>query len=364
MENNNFCVIMAGGVGSRFWPLSRSNHPKQFIDILGVGKTLIQLTYERFTRIMPEENIYIVSNQEYEGLIREQLPGLPKENILLEPMRRTTAPCIDYANYRIAQRNPNANIVVAPSDHLIVREEAFLENVREGLSFVAANDALLTLGIMPSRPETGYGYIQAVTRPVKGYEKLNLRKVKTFTEKPDLEMARIFFESGEFYWNSGIFFWSLPAIMKSFNEHLPEVHALFAEGVGVYGTEKEAEFINRTYEGCRNISIDFGIMEKAENVFVLVSDFGWSDLGTWGSLYEQSAKDKQKNAVNGKQVFLYNTSGSVINVPDDKLVVLHGLEDFIVVESDGVLLVCKKEEEQRIKQFVHDIQAELGDEHI
>ncbi len=363
MENNNFCVIMAGGVGSRFWPLSRSNHPKQFIDILGVGKTLIQLTYERFTRIMPAENIYIVSNQEYAGLIREQLPGLPEENILLEPMRRNTAPCIDYANYRIAQRNPKANIVVAPSDHLIVREEAFLENVREGLSFVADNDALLTLGIMPSRPETGYGYIQAITRPVKGYENLNLRKVKTFTEKPDPEMARIFFESGEFYWNAGIFFWSLPAIMKAFDEHLPEVHALLAEGVGVYGTDKEAEFINRTYEGCRNISIDFGIMEKAENVFVLVSDFGWSDLGTWGSLYEQSAKDKQKNAVNGKQVFLYNTSGSVINVPDDKLVVLHGLEDFIVVESDGVLLVCRKEEEQRIKQFVHDIQAELGDDY-
>lgn len=364
MNKDYYCIIMAGGIGSRFWPLSRAKYPKQFIDILGIGKTLLQQTFERFIRIIPPENIFIVSNEEYKDLISEQLPELPEENILLEPSRRNTAPCIDYANFRILQHNPDAKIIVAPSDHLILKEEAFLECVEQGLGFVGKNEALLTLGIKPNRPETGYGYIQAKQRSVKGYESLNLNKVKTFTEKPDAELAQVFFESGEFFWNAGIFFWSLPVIMKSFDKFLPEVHSIFKEGEGFYGTGKEKNFIRKAYENCRNISIDYGIMEKADNVYVLTSDFGWSDLGTWGSLYEQMPKDKKKNAVNAKHAFLYDSSGSIVNVPDDKLVLIHGLKDYIVVESDNVLLICKKEDEQRIKLFVNDIRAELGERFI
>ncbi len=364
MQSKYYAIIMAGGIGSRFWPLSRTKRPKQFLDILGIGKTLLQLTFDRFTELIPAENIYIVSNAEYRDLISDQLPALPQENILLEPFRRNTAPCIDYANFRILQKDPEASIIVAPSDHLIMKEEAFLELVRYGLEFVSKKQALLTLGIQPSRPETGYGYIQAVQKPVTGYEKTDLKKVKTFTEKPNLEMAKIFYESGEFYWNAGIFLWSLPSIMSAFEKYEPEVHQLFQMGIGIYGTNEEEQFIADTYERCKNISIDYAIMEKAENVYVLASDIGWSDLGTWGSLYEQMEVDEQGNAVSGKHVFLYNSSGNVINVPEDKLVLLQGMENYIVVESDGVLLICKKEEEQRIKEFVNDIRAGLGDAFI
>jgi len=364
MNKNYYCVIMAGGIGSRFWPLSRARYPKQFIDILGVGKSLLQQTYGRFSTIIPDENIYVVTNEEYGDIVSEQLPGIPEENILREPFRRNTAPCIDYANFRIAQKNPEAQIIVAPSDHLIIKEEEFISCVSKGLEFVEENNALLTLGIQPSRPETGYGYIQAVQKPLKGYETLSLRKVKTFTEKPDLELARVFFESGEFYWNAGIFFWSLPVIMKSFEQHLPEVHFSFRNGKSLYGTEKESDFIRETYENCRNISIDYGIMEKAENVYVLSSDFGWSDLGTWGSLYEQLPMDSEGNAIRGKNVFLYDSSGNIVNVPNEKIVLLQGLDGYIVVESENTLLICKKEEEQRIKEFVNDIRAQLGEEYI
>jgi len=364
MQSKYYAIIMAGGIGSRFWPLSRTKRPKQFLDILGIGKTLLQQTFDRFTELIPAENIYIVSNAEYRDLIIDQLPALPRENILLEPFRRNTAPCIDYANFRILQKDPEASIIVAPSDHLIMKEEAFLEQVRYGLEFVSEKQALLTLGIQPSRPETGYGYIQAVQKPVAGYENTDLKKVKTFTEKPNLEMAKIFYESGEFYWNAGIFLWSLPSIMKAFEKHEPEVHQLFQMGIGIYGTREEEQFIAETYERCKNISIDYAIMEKAENVYVFASDIGWSDLGTWGSLYEQMDADGQGNAVSGKHVFLYNSSGNVINVPEDKLVLLQGMDNYIVVESDGVLLICKKEEEQRIKEFVNDIRSALGDAFI
>jgi mannose-1-phosphate guanylyltransferase len=364
MNHKYFAVIMAGGIGSRFWPLSRAKYPKQFIDILGIGETLLQQTFDRFKELIPVENIYIVGNTEYKDIIAEQLPTLPKENILLEPSRRNTAPCIDYANFRILQRDPGALIIVAPSDHLILKEKLFLERVEQGLEFVGKQDALLTLGIQPSRPETGYGYIQAIQKDVKGYEKIRLKKVKTFTEKPNKELAQIFFESKEFYWNAGIFLWSLPTIMKAFEKHVPEVHALFGQGEGIYETPAESKFIEKAYERCKNISIDYAIMEKADNVYVLASDIGWSDLGTWGSLYEQIEADEHGNAVNGKHVFLYNSSGNIINVPDDKLVLLQGLENHIVVESDNVLLVCKKEEEQRIKEFVNDIRSELGDRFI
>ena len=362
MDKNHYCVIMAGGIGSRFWPLSKTERPKQFLDILGVGRTLLQQTYERFLKIMSSDHIFIVSNLEYREIIIEQLPDLPAENILLEPLRRNTAPCIDYANFRISRKNPDAKIVVAPSDHLIMNEEQFLRSVVQGLEFVTQNEALLTLGIVPSRPETGYGYIQSIEKEVKGYESLSLRKVKTFTEKPDLKLAKVFLNSGDFFWNAGIFFWSLNSIMSSFETHLPEIHALFKEGEEHYGTDREESFIHETYSNCRNISIDYGVMEKADNVFVLVSDFGWSDLGTWGSLYEQLAGDAYNNSVTGKHVFMYESSGNIVNVQDDMLVVLQGLEDYIVVQNEKIILVCKREDEQKIKQYVTDIKTEIGED--
>jgi len=362
MSTNNYCIIMAGGIGSRFWPLSKTKKPKQFLDILGTGRTLLQQTYDRFIQLMPADHIYIVSNLEYKALIAEQLPDLPSENILLEPLRRNTAPCIDYANFRILQKNPNANMVVAPSDHLIVKEQKFLDHVNEAFDFVGNNDALLTMGIVPSRPDTGYGYIQGMQEKVKGYEESSLRKVKTFTEKPDLKMASIFLESGDFFWNAGIFFWSLPAIMNAFETYLPEIHNLFKDGEGIYGTEKEASFIDQCYASCRNISIDYGVMEKAENVYVLVSEFGWSDLGTWGSLYEELHKNEKANSITGKHVFMYESSGNIVNVEDDKLVVLQGLDDCIVVQNEDVILVCRREDEQKIKQFVTEIKAEIGED--
>jgi mannose-1-phosphate guanylyltransferase len=364
MQNNNYCVIMAGGIGSRFWPLSRTSRPKQFLDILGIGKTLLQQTFQRFEKVMPKENIFIVTNQIYGDLVKSQIPGIKDENILLEPNRRNTAPCIAFANYKILEINPNANIVVAPSDHLIIMENEFLSVVEKGFSFVAQNDALLTLGITPNRPETGYGYIQIQKEKNSGNHEPGINKVKTFTEKPNIEMAKVFLESGEFYWNSGIFFWSLKSIMKSFDENLPEINSLFNEGIGKYNTSEEAAFINDIYPRCKSVSIDYGVMEKANNVYVYCTDFGWSDLGTWGSMYEHSVKDETGTHVNGQNVFAYDLKNCIVNVPDNKLAVVQGLEDYIVVQTDDILLVCKKSEEQMIKQFVNDVKLKKGDEFV
>jgi mannose-1-phosphate guanylyltransferase len=364
MNTKNFCVIMAGGIGSRFWPLSRTRKPKQFLDILGTGQSLIQQTFDRFAQIMPAENIYVVSNEEYGDIILQQLPAINKDRVLLEPMRRNTAPCIAYANYKIREIEADANIVVAPSDHLILKEQEFLSVVNKGLEFVSANDALLTLGIQPSRPETGYGYIQINGSKDTVTVNESMRKVKTFTEKPDLKMATVFLESGDFFWNSGIFFWSLKSIISAFEMHLGEVDSLFKEGVGIYNTDAEHDFISKTYSKCKNISIDYGVMEKADNVYVLCSDFGWSDLGTWGSLYDMSGKDKNANAVQGKNIFAYDTTNCLINLPNDKLAVIQGLDDYIVVDSDNILLICKKEDEQKIKQYVNDVRLEKGEDYI
>ncbi|MCD4832533.1 MAG: mannose-1-phosphate guanylyltransferase [Bacteroidales bacterium] len=360
---NNYCVIMAGGVGSRFWPLSRMNKPKQFLDILGTGRTLLQMTFDRFQSICPVENIYIVTSTIYKEIIFEQLPELTEGQILLEPARRNTAPCIAYANYKIFKKNPNANIITAPSDHLILKENVFKKVIKEGLEFTSKKDALLTLGIKPSRPETGYGYIQ-VNGNKNITENKNIYKVKTFTEKPDKKLAKVFHESGEFFWNSGIFIWSLKSIMKAFETNLPEIDALFSEGISIYNTEKESEFISHTYYECKNISIDYGIMEKADNVYVYCSDFGWADLGTWGSLHENSSKDDNKNAILGGNVFSYELENCIVNMPKDKLVVLQGLKDLIIVESGNILLVCKKEDEQEIKQYVNDVKLKLGEKYL
>ena len=354
---------MAGGVGSRFWPLSRQNKPKQFLDILGTGRTLLQMTFDRFSSICPVENIYIVTSSLYKETILEQLPELHVDQILLEPARRNTAPCIAYANYKIFKKNPNAIIVTAPSDHLISKENEFKKVVTEGLDFVKDSNALLTLGIKPSRPETGYGYIQVNGNKNIGGNR-NIHKVKTFTEKPDKKMAKVFHESGEFFWNAGIFIWSLKSIMNEFENHLPDINSLFKEGLNLYNTDKESDFISEIYYECKNISIDYGIMEKADNVFVYCSDFGWADLGTWGSLYENRQKDKNMNSIIGDKVFTYNSKNCIINMPKDKLVVLQGLDNHIVVESEGILLICKKEDEQEIKQYVNEIKLKLGDDYL
>jgi mannose-1-phosphate guanylyltransferase len=364
MNQNHFCIIMAGGIGSRFWPLSRTRKPKQFLDILGTGRTLLQQTFDRLRKVFPVENIFIVTNEEYDALVSKQLPEIKPAQVLLEPMRRNTAPCIAYANHKIRLINPDANIMVAPSDHVILNEPAFLDVVNKGLEFVSGGDFLLTLGIMPNRAETGYGYIQINGDKTRIELNQSFRKVKTFTEKPDLKMAEIFIQSGDFFWNSGMFFWSLGSIMKAFNSFLPDVDQLFMEGREFYNTDKENEFIAKAYPNCKSISIDYGIMEKAENVHVLCSDFGWSDMGTWGSLYDLLAKTGEKNSVTGSNVFTYNTQNCLINLPDNKLAVIQGLDDFIVVESDDILLICRKQDEQKIKNFVNDVRIDKGEEFI
>ncbi len=353
---------MAGGIGSRFWPLSRTNKPKQFLDIMGVGKTLIQQTFERFAQIIPRENIIIVTNELYKDITIEQLE-IEERQVLLEPMRKNTAPCIAYANFRILKENPNANIVVAPSDHLIGNEKDFLKVAQKALEFTANNQVLLTIGIKPDRPETGYGYIQ-ITNDAHDLPYPELKKVKTFTEKPELEMAKIFFESGEFFWNSGMFFWSLNSIMQAFDSYMPSINQLFQSAIDQLGTPNEMDVVRDIYAQCKNISIDYAIMEQADNVYVLCSDFGWSDIGTWGSLYANQKKDKNKNAVVGNNVFLYDTKGCEINISPHKLAVIQGLEDMIIVQSDDVLLICKKDDEQRIKDFVNNIKLEKGDTYI
>lgn len=360
MDKNNYCVIMAGGVGSRFWPLSRTAKPKQFLDILGTGRTFLQQTFDRYSKLIPTENFRIVTNLKYKELVLEQLPQLTEEQVLLEPLRRNTAPCVAYAAYKIETQNPNANLIVAPSDHLIYKEEEFIRQLRNGLDFVQENDALLTLGIKPSSPETAYGYIQVKTKA--GFRELeNLYEVKTFTEKPDLQMAEIFIESGEFFWNSGIFIWSLQSILKALKQHLPDVSALFANGGKLYNTENEVHFINKTYSECPAISIDYGIMEKAENVFVLTTEFGWSDMGTWGTLYDNREKDEDGNVIGGDNILTYDTTNCIINVSGEKVAVLHGLDGYIVAESNDTLMICRKEDELLIKKFVTDVRIAKGD---
>ena len=359
---DNFAVIMAGGIGSRFWPMSKTAYPKQFHDVLGTGRTLIQMTFDRFKDICPDENIFVVTNEIYKELVLEQLPGISDQQVLCEPSRRNTAPCIAYACYKIRDLNPNANVVVAPSDHLILKEAVYTETINTAIEQARANSSLVTLGIKPSRPDTGYGYIQFIEDDATVSE--GVKKVKTFTEKPQLELAKEFLNSGDFYWNSGIFIWTLESIIAAFEAHLPEVDALFKEGEGKYNTGEESAFINEIYPVCKNISIDYGIMEKAKNVYIVLSDFGWSDLGTWGSLYTHIEHDKKENAVVGKNVMLYDSENNIVKVPNEKLVVIQGLTDYIVVESDDTLLICKKEDEQKIKQFVSDIKTSKGDQYV
>jgi len=357
---HNYCVIMAGGIGSRFWPMSRNAYPKQFLDILGTGKSLLQQTYDRFAAICPKENIFVVTNESYVDVVKQQLPDLATSRLLAEPHRKNTAPCVAYAAYRIASVDPEARMVVAPSDHLISNEEEFKRVVLKGLDFCSLQDSLITLGIQPSRPDTGYGYIQFVDENQNN----GVFKVKTFTEKPDLSMAEFFLKSGEFLWNSGIFLWSVQSIQEAFTKYLPEMDNLFKEASSHFGKADEYDAVKTAYEQCTNISIDFGIMEKADNVHVIAADFGWSDLGTYGSLYEHIKHDANENAVVGKNVMMYESKNCMVNVPKDKLVVLQGLEGYIVVESEGVLLVCRKQDEQQIRQFVNDVKLNKGEKFV
>jgi len=360
MNQHEYAIIMAGGIGSRFWPVSRNNHPKQFLDILNTGKSLIQWTYERFKKFIPNENIYVVTHKKYVDKVKEHLPDLPIQNIVAEPSRKNTAPCIAYISYKILKRDPEARMICSPADHLIMEQEFFSKVCRDGLQFVGAEDALLTLGIKPNRPDTGYGYIQFNTEP-----HLNrIHKVKIFTEKPDRELAETFLKSGDFLWNAGIFLWSVHSVVQAFKQYQPELNELFEQVYDKLNTGEEADSMEFVYSQCTNISIDYAIMEKADNVFVLPADFGWSDLGTWNSAYDNMDKDYLNNAVAGKNVRVIDAAHCMIKTTNDKLVVLQGLDNFIVVDTADVLLICEKDKEQQIKGYVADIKRNKGEKYL
>src|SRR5215467_1982534 len=360
MNTHNYVVIMAGGIGSRFWPMSRTNYPKQFLDILNTGKTLIQATFERFTSFIPAENIYVVTSNEYINIVKEQLPQLPTANILGEPSRKNTAPCIAYISFKLQQLDPKASLIVAPADHLILDKTGFTKVCLEALSFVNKHNAFITLGIKPTYPNTGYGYIQYEQHSVSD----NVYKVKTFTEKPNLELAKTFLASGDFLWNAGIFVWQVKNIIQAFEKYLPEMYDVFSAEREKFNTPGEKEALQTIYPLCTNISIDFGIMEKADNVYVIPSSFGWSDLGTWNSAYENLQKDYLENAVAGDNVMAFDTQRCMVHTPNDKLVVLQGIEDFIIVDTEDVLLICKKEKEQDIKEYVAEVKRNKGEKYL
>lgn len=357
MKSNNYCIIMSGGIGNRFWPYSNEKMPKQFLDFFGTGRSLLQTTFDRFNKIIPNENIFIVTHDGYAEVTKEQLPELSDDQILLEPIRRNTAPCIAYASYRIQAINPDANIIVAPSDHLIIKSDQFIADIKKGLEFVTKHDVLLTLGVKPTRAETEYGYIQVSADKVD-----DVNKVKTFTEKPNKELAEAFLKSGEFVWNSGIFIWSLKSIIKAFTVHLPDISNKFNNGAHLFNTDKEKSFIDESFPFCPNISIDYGILEKADNVYVIISTFGWSDLDSWASLQEASPRDENDNVHLQGEVMYIESSNNVVATTTKKLVLVQGLDDYIIAESDKTLLICKKEDEHRIKHFMNDVRFKLGDE--
>ncbi len=358
--SNTYCVIMAGGIGSRFWPLSRTAKPKQFLDILNTGRTFLQQTYDRFLKTVDKENFLVVTNVRYKEIVLEQLPDLKEEQVLLEPLRRNTAPCLAYALQKIKLKDENARVIVTPSDHLILDREEFVHQLDNSLEFLDDNEALITLGMKPDRPETMYGYIQ-IKNKKEFHDIDNLYKVKTFTEKPDVEMAKIFIDTGEFYWNSGIFISTLSCFFDAFEKHLPEMAQTFSKGRHLLNTSDEEAFIKKAYSECQAISIDYGIMEKATNVFVLTAEFGWSDLGSWSSLYEQNGKDNDGNLKSGDNSLLYDTSNCIIDIDDDKVAVIQGLDGYIVAESNDVLLICRREDEDQIKKFVTDVRIKKGD---
>lgn len=350
MNKDLFVVLMAGGVGTRFWPYSRNSRPKQFLDVLGTGKTLLQSTYDRFAPLCPAENILVVTNEEHAALTAQQLPQMKPDQILAEPMRKNTAPCIAYASYKIYQKNKNAVIVVSPSDHLILNEKEFQDTIEKCYSYAQGQNNLITLGMEPTRPETGYGYIQYIDG------KSPLKKVKTFTEKPELSLAKKFIESGDFVWNAGIFIWGVQAILNAFTNYLPEMTEVFEEAAPSFYTASEKDAIQHAYSQCKNISIDYGIMEKADNVYVALSTFPWSDLGSWASLHEISERDGSNNDVKA-DALVYDTRNSIIRGPEGKLIVVQGLNGYLVGAFDNVVIVCEKDKEEMFRKFVADVKA-------
>lgn len=337
---------MAGGVGSRFWPMSTPEIPKQFIDVLGVGKSLLQLTAERFTGVIPKEHIWVVTSKDYKGLVKAQMPYMQEEQILLEPCRRNTAPCIAYVTYKIKKKYPDVNLIFSPADHLVLDTEKFREVIAKGLEFTTSVNSIVTLGMVPSRPETGYGYIKG-----KEGQEVLIRKVVAFKEKPELAVAKSYLAEGGYYWNSGIFIWNVNTVILEFEQHAPELAAKFSGLNRIYFTDKEQEVIDKEFFDCPNISIDYAIMEKSVNTYVYPASFGWSDLGTWGSLYTLLDKDRMGNAIVGNEVKLVDCKNCVVHTPEEKKVVVQGLEDYIIAENGDTLLVCKKEMEQLIKEW-------------
>ena len=349
-KNRNHLVIMAGGVGSRFWPMSTEDKPKQFIDVLGTGRSLLQLTYDRFEGICAPENVWVVTNKKYASLVHEQLPEIPEGNILQEPCRRNTAPCIAYISWRIKEKDPQANIVVSPSDHIVTNSNEFTRVILSALSFTGETDSIVTLGMKPTRPETGYGYIQADLRTPSARNK-EIFRVDQFKEKPNLETATKYLQDKSFYWNAGIFVMSAATIVNAFRVYQPGIAKIFESMRSIYGTDKEQAEIDLRYPECENISVDYAIMEKAEEIFVMPANFGWSDLGTWGSLLMQSRKDIYGNALIGKNIEMIESKNNIVHTMHEKKVVIQGLDGYIVAEENGTLLICKLTEEQRIKIF-------------
>jgi mannose-1-phosphate guanylyltransferase len=339
---------MAGGVGSRFWPMSTPEKPKQFIDVLGTGRTLLQLTADRFSGICPPENVWVVTAEKYRDIVKEQLPEVSDDHILLEPCMRNTAPCIAYVSWKIKKRYPEANLVVSASDHIVTDVEEFVRVIRKGLEFTGSEDRILTLGMKPTRPETGYGYIKMEREALGEGE---IRKVEGFKEKPDRMTAEKYLQEGGYTWNSGIFLWSVSTVEKAFRSYQPKMSALFDSLEDYFYTEKEREIIGQKFPDCEKISVDYAIMEHAQNIYVFPADFGWSDLGTWGSLYELSGKDKEGNAIIGERVKMVECRDCIVHLSGEHQIVLQGLEGYIVAEQNGVILICRKEEEQRIKEF-------------
>lgn len=360
MNKHYYVAIMAGGIGSRFWPKSRTSYPKQFLDILNTGKTLIQWTYERYLGFIPQENIYIVTSEEYVPIIKEQLPGISAENVIAEPSRKNTAPCIAYISFKLLQKDPEASLIVAPSDHIVMDTETFKQVSIKALEFANSTGSFVTLGIQPTYPNTGYGYIQHETEDVAE----NIYKVKTFTEKPNQELAKTFVASGDFLWNAGIFIWRVQDVIQAFEKYQPEMFELFATEKEKFNTAAEKEAIDSIYPMCTNISIDYAIMEKANNVYVIPSSFGWSDLGTWNSAYDNLEKDYFGNAVTGKNILVIDAVKCMVSAENNKLVVLQGLDDFIVVDTKDALLICKKEKEQQIKEYVAEVKRNFGEGYL
>ena len=358
MSTNIYVVIMAGGSGTRFWPYSRDAKPKQFLDVLGTGRSLLQMTFDRFLNLTTPDKIWIVSNDKYGDLIKEQLPELKEDQVLLEPEKRNTAPCIAYASYKIMKEDPNATLVVSPSDHVIFKENAFVEVIGTAVKASQEDEKLLTIGIRPNRPETGYGYIQYHSNPGK-----DVKKVKTFTEKPALELAEKFIESGDFLWNSGIFIWSVDAIIKAFEKYDEETASVFADGLPKYFTKDETQFIKKAYSQCKSISIDYAIMEKAENVYVVPGDFGWSDLGSWNALHEIKEQDANNNVIEANAL-VYDSKDNYIKARKDKVVVAQGVDGLLIADFDDVLLICKKEDSTIFREFITDVRSEKGEKFI